>query len=83
MRRRRSYVFSPFHEPLERRLSLSAINGPLTAPPAMMPCALRRLDDDTPPDPGPDPGPFPGNDPPLAYPSLPASGPVGPGIRLR
>jgi hypothetical protein len=85
MRKYRSYKISAFHESLEQRLSLSAINCPVTAPPVIVTSAVSRLDDDPipDPDPEPDPGPFPGDDPPIVYPPLPPSGPVGPGIHLR
>jgi hypothetical protein len=77
MRRRRAYVFSDPCDSLERRWSLSGIASSLAAPPAI----LSALDDPLPPpDPEPDPGPFPGDDPPIAYPPLPPSGPVGPGF---
>jgi hypothetical protein len=63
MRRFRSYRFSAFHELLEDRLSLSAINCGVSAPPAIVRCevlTLNKRDDVPPPDPEPDPGPFPG-----------------------
>jgi hypothetical protein len=58
---------------LERKLSLSALAGGITA------AVTVGGDDIPPPDPEPDPGPFPGDDPPIVYPPLPPSGPVGPG----
>jgi hypothetical protein len=81
MRRRRSYVFSAFHDSLEQRLSLGAIACGITGPTEMVATAMVHIDDPMPsPDPEPDPGPFPGDDPPIAYPPLPPSGPVGPGF---
>ncbi len=35
--------------------------------------------DDPPPDPEPDPGDLPTDEPPIIYPPIPPSGPVGPG----
>jgi hypothetical protein len=52
---------------LEQRLSLSAVTATVT------------VGEIPPPDPEPDPGPFPGENPPIVYPPLPPSGPVGPG----
>jgi hypothetical protein len=63
----------PHFDSVERRLSLSALAGGVVA------SAVVDDDDIPPPDPEPDPGPFPGDDPPIAYPPLPPSGPVGPG----
>jgi hypothetical protein len=84
MRKYRSYRISAFHEPLEQRLSLSAIQSPVTAPPAVVASFVSSPDDNpTPvPDPEPDPGPLPTDDPPIVYPPLPPSGPVGPGFQL-
>jgi hypothetical protein len=56
---------------LERRLSLSTLGG------GNIVGAAHAGDDLPPPDPEPDPGPFPGDDPPIVYPPLPPSGPVG------
>jgi len=58
----------PF-DALERRLSLSTVVAKL--PP------YDDDDEDLPPE--EDPGDFPGEDPPVVYPPLPPSGPVGPG----
>ena len=77
MRKYRSYKISAFHESLEPRLSLSAINSLVTAPPVVVSSAVSRLDD-----PVPDPGGLPTDDPPIVYPPIPPSGPVGPGIHL-
>jgi hypothetical protein len=41
--------------------------------------AVVALTDDPLPDPEPDPGPLPTDDPPIVYPPIPPSGPVGPG----
>jgi hypothetical protein len=56
---------------LERKLSLSglAVGNAVVA--------SYTGDDLPPPDPEPDPGPFPGDDPPIVYPLLSPSGPVG------
>jgi hypothetical protein len=81
MRRRRSYAFSDFHDSLERRLSLSAVASWMTVSVAEIATSFTPGDDPLPPpDPEPDPGPFPGDDPPIVYPPLPPSGPVGPGF---
>lgn len=82
MRKYRSYKTSPFCESLEPRLSLSAINSVVTAPPWVVTMAvLSTQDDPSPtPDPEPDPGPLPTDDPPIVYPPIPPSGPVGPGL---
>lgn len=58
---------------LERKLSLSGLSSGSTL-------AVTLFEHEIPPpDPEPDPGPFPGEDPPIVYPPLPPSGPVGPG----
>jgi hypothetical protein len=55
---------------LELKLSMSAVTTATVA----------VVDDRTPPpDPEPDPGDLPTDDPPIVYPPLPPSGPVGPG----
>jgi len=64
---------------LERRVSLSALTlvasrGPVHSVPVM----VRPLDDDPPPDPEPAPPANPINGP-IQYPTLPPSGPLGPG----
>jgi hypothetical protein len=59
---------------LEQRISLSAVSLATTR------VAIVSTDL-PPPEPEPDPGPFPGDDPPIVYPPVPPSGPVGPGIR--
>lgn len=81
MRRRRSYAFSMFHDSLEARLSLSAFSLGRPAPSAAVLTMPNCIGGEPipPPDPEPDPGPFPGEDPPIVYPPLPPSGPVGPG----
>jgi hypothetical protein len=81
MRPRRAYAFSDFSGLLESRTSLSAVRaGILLTPEVITYAATDTGGDDIPtPDPEPDPGPFPGDDPPIAYPPLPPSGPVGPG----
>ncbi len=56
---------------LEQKLSLSS----LVASHAV----VAVVDDDPPPDPEPDPGDLPTDDPPIVYPPIPPSGPVGPG----
>lgn len=65
-------------ESLEQKLSLSAM---ATVPTSLIPPpAVAPTNTDLPlPEPEPDPGPFPGDDPPIIYPDLPPSGPVGPG----
>jgi hypothetical protein len=75
----RSDLFSCFSsvESLEPKLSLTALNvGALMAAPAVS--ALQATHDD---DDGGDPPPPPdgGDDPPIEYPPLPPSGPIGPG----
>jgi hypothetical protein len=58
---------------LELKLSMSGMAVTATA-------AVALVDDSTPPpDPEPDPGDLPTDDPPIVYPPLPPSGPVGPG----
>ena len=78
MRNYRSYKITAFYESLERRLSLSAINCTVTGPALIMPCAV-SLRGDNPIPPEPDPGPLPPSNPPITFPPLPPSGPVGPG----
>ena len=81
MRRRRSYAFSAFHNALETRLSLSTIRAGFAPAAEVVATTLPGDDPTPPPDPEPDPGPFPGEDPPIVYPPVPPSGPVGPGFR--
>jgi hypothetical protein len=66
-------------ELLERKLSLSAMTlvGP-ARPVHGVPVIVRPLDDDPPPQPEPAPPVNPINGP-IQYPSLPPSGPLGPG----
>ena len=84
MRKYRSYNISASCESLEPRLSLSAINSFVTAPPLVVTMAVSRMQDDPnpAPDPEPDPGPLPTDDPPIVYPPIPPSGPVGPGFHV-
>jgi hypothetical protein len=67
-------------EQLEGRLSLSSLPAAQVLPGAVhtVPVIVRSLDDDPPP--GPEPAP-PANpvDGPIQYPTLPPSGPLGPG----
>ena len=83
MRKYRSYKLSACCESLEPRLSLSAINSAVTAPPVVVTIAVSSTQDDPSPapDPEPDPGPLPTDDPPIVYPPIPPSGPVGPGFQ--
>jgi hypothetical protein len=72
---RTSRRFQPSLGELELRISLSAIASVHVA---------RAMDDDPGgndplPEPEPAPPPFPGGDPPLGWPPIPKSGPVGPG----
>lgn len=56
---------------LESKLSMSSlVSGP---------AVVAAVHDDPTPDPEPDPGPLPTDDPPIVYPPIPPSGPVGPG----
>jgi hypothetical protein len=72
----RNFTFDSLNtfDGLERKLSMSALAGTVST-------VTATVDDDPtpPPDPEPDPGPYPGDDPPIVYPPLPPSGPVGPG----
>jgi hypothetical protein len=61
---------NPF-EMLEAKLSLSGAGSSTAVAAAIV--------DDPPPDPEPDPGDLPTDDPPIVYPPIPPSGPVGPG----
>ncbi len=79
MRNYRSYKITTFSESLEPRLSLSAIIGHLTAPAVAVATISLQQVDDPPPSPEPDPGDLPTDDPPIIYPPIPPSGPVGPG----
>jgi hypothetical protein len=66
-------------EMLEKRLSLSALAAAMIS--SMAAAVPRAGDGDDPlPDPEPDPPPYPGDDPPIEYPVLPPSGPIGPGL---
>ena len=83
MRKYRSYSIKPFVESLELRLSLSAIHSFVAAPTLVVSAVVsQQIDDDPPPDPEPDPGDLPTDDPPIVYPPIPPSGPVGPGLHL-
>jgi hypothetical protein len=68
----RNYVFDGMDsfDALERKLSLSAVS-----------VGHQHIDEDDlpPPDPEPDPGPPPDTEGPDAYPTLPDTGPAGPG----
>ncbi len=66
-------------ELLERKLSLSSLAFVGTGlPPHGVPVMMSPLDDDPPPDPEPAPPVNPINGP-IQYPTLPPSGPLGPG----
>jgi hypothetical protein len=66
-------------ERLESRVSLSSLRFVASkAPSHVVPVVVRPLDDDPPPDPEPAPPANPINGP-IQYPTLPPSGPVGPG----
>ncbi len=60
-----------FFNVLEQKLSLSSLLAGHAVAAAIV--------DDPPPDPEPDPGDLPTDDPPIVYPPIPPSGPVGPG----
>lgn len=66
---------------LEPRLALSPVPGIVQPMPSQTTQNLRVAPDDPtpPPKPEPDPGDFPGDDRPVPYPTLPPSGPAGPG----
>jgi hypothetical protein len=65
---------------LFERLESKALLGTLAVmvPTAIMPM-WRAIDKLPPPEPEPDPGDLPTDNPPIIYPPLPPSGPVGPG----
>ncbi len=66
-------------ELLERKLSLSSLAFVGSGRPShSVPVMVRPLDDDPPPDPEPAPPVNPINGP-IQYPTLPPSGPLGPG----
>ena len=66
-------------EVLELRLSLSSLStGDLSAAVTAAPAMISSLDNDPPPDPEPAPPVNPINGP-IQYPTLPPSGPLGPG----
>jgi hypothetical protein len=74
---RRNVKFQPSLDGLEPRISLSAVAA----------AAVSKLDDDPGgdlplPEPEPAPPPYPGPDPPLGWPPIPPSGPVGPGAKV-
>ena len=74
---RTSRRFNPGLDDLEHRAALSGIMVPASA-------VVVKLDDDPGsgdplPEPEPPPPPYPGPDPPLGWPPIPPSGPVGPG----
>lgn len=71
-------------ETLEWKVSPTALSvGGLVAAPAVSTHDLGQAQDDDGddplPDPEPPPPPYPGDDPPIEYPVLPQSGPIGPG----
>ncbi len=69
----------PSLEVLESRLSLSSLAVFTSRSPShAVPVIMRPLDDDPPPDPEPAPPANPINGP-IQYPTLPPSGPLGPG----
>jgi hypothetical protein len=85
---RKYSIFDGFNsiESLELKLSPTALSfGGLVAAPLVAAHQLALAVDDDPggddplPDPEPPPPPFPGPDPPLGWPPIPPSGPVGPG----
>ncbi|HKI20098.1 MAG TPA: hypothetical protein VKA15_19570 [Isosphaeraceae bacterium] len=66
-------------ESLERKLSLSSMAlGGIHRPSHLVPVIVRPCDDDPPPEPEPAPPVNPINGP-IQYPTLPPSGPLGPG----
>jgi hypothetical protein len=77
--------FQPSLGELELRLSLSAIASVQVATVQVATVQVAAPMDDDPgsndplPEPEPPPPPFPGGDPPLGWPPIPKSGPVGPG----
>jgi hypothetical protein len=82
---RRSNLFDSLHsvETLEWKVSPTALAvGGLVAVPAVstLQAVQSDADDNNPlPDPEPAPPPYRGDDPPIEYPVLPPSGPIGPG----
>jgi len=67
-------------ETLEPKLSPSSSVGAVMAPPLVSTIHATHLHDDDPlPAPAPAPIPYPGDGPPIEDPSLPPSGPAGPG----
>jgi hypothetical protein len=69
----RAYVFEGLSsfDALEQKLSMSAMSAGITS--------SQVANDPPPPGPEPDPGTLPSDDPPIVYPPMPESGPVGPG----
>ena len=82
MRIQRSFHTSVFSDSLEQRITLSAANSLIHACPAVVSSALSQHVHDPLPNPEPDPGDLPTDDPPIIYPPIPPSGPVGPGVHL-
>jgi hypothetical protein len=81
---RRSNLFDGLHsvETLEWKVSPTALAvGSVVAAASVSTFqAVQSADDNDPlPDPEPAPPPYPGDDPPIEYPVLPPSGPIGPG----
>jgi hypothetical protein len=72
-------------EMLELKLSPTALSvSGIVASPAVSILRAAQFDhpdDDPLPDPEPPPPPYPGDDPPIGYPALPPSGPIGPGSK--
>jgi hypothetical protein len=82
---RRFNLFDSLHsvETLEWKVSPTAlaVGGLVAASAVSTPPTMQSDDDDNDPlpDPEPAPPPYPGDDPPIEYPVLPPSGPIGPG----
>lgn len=76
--------FFPTFDSLEKVVSPSTIAIPHIIIPVQTAQVIHQDDDpggnDPLPEPEPPPPPYPGPDPPLGWPPIPPSGPVGPGV---
>jgi hypothetical protein len=67
-------------ETLELKVSATVLSvGGLAGAPALSNFVALAADDDHTPDAEPPPPPYTGDNPPIQYPTLPPSGPIGPG----